>query len=163
MHSMTTRNAFPENSIQFDLVLPALIVPGKKQLPRMIAHEVATLIGIKERILADRLQEGEKINPSSLGDGNALIHLPISGLNHSLSAFIRLKNPIDNDAPDNKPVDIVCVLLTPEREGSAYLRTMARISRLLRNAPVCERLRTAPDEKAIRNILEQSSVQLMAA
>jgi PTS system nitrogen regulatory IIA component len=91
------------------------------------------------------------------------MQLPMSGLQNALTVFIKLKNPVDMAAPDSKPVDIVCVLMTPEREGPIYLRTMARLSRLLRNAAICERLRAAPDEKTIRMILDQSSTQLMAA
>jgi len=160
---MTSRPALSENSIQFDLVLPSFNVPGKKQLARLLAHDIAKMIGIKERILAERMQEREKASPSAMGGGTALIHLPISSLQNTISVFIKLKNPIDTGAPDNRPVDIICVMLTPEREGSAYLRTMARISRLLRNTQICDKLRMASDEKSIRNILEQSAIQLMAA
>ena len=160
---MTLRSTLSEPTLQFELVVPSLVVPSRKQMTRLIAHEIAKVIGINERILSERLTENEKANPSAMGDGIALMHLPMSSLQNSLNIFVKLKNPIDMGAPDNKAVDIVCVLLTPEREGSAYLRTMARVSRLLRNAQICARLRAATDEKTIRTILDQSSVQLMAA
>ncbi len=162
-HYMPSRPALSDTAIQFDLVVPSLVAPNRKQVPPLIAHEIAKVIGIKERILADRLIEKEKQNPSAMGDGIALMHLPISSLQNALTVFVKLKNPVDMGAPDNKPVDIVCVILTPEREGSSYLRTMARLSRLLRNGAICAKLRAATDEKTIRMILDQSSVQLMAA
>jgi nitrogen PTS system EIIA component len=160
---MPLRSTQSDPAIAFDIVIPSLVVPNRKQLMRLVAQEIADVIGIKERILSDRLAETEKHNPSSMGDGLSMIHLPISSLKNALTVFVRLKNPIDVGAADNKPVDLVCVILTPEREGSSYLRTMARLSRLLRNAQICERLRAASDEKTIRTILDQSSTKLMAA
>lgn len=160
---MPLRSIQSESAIAFDIVIPSLVVPNSKQLMRLVAYEIADVIGIKERILSDRMTETEKKNPSAMGDGLSMIHLPISSLKNALNIFIRLKNPIDVGAADNKPVDLLCVILTPEREGSSYLRTMARLSRLLRNAQICERLRAATDEKTIRFILEQSSTKLMAA
>lgn len=160
---MSTRVLPADSSIHFDLIIPSMVAANHKQVTRMTAHEIAKVIGITERILADRLTDMEKENPSAMGDGTAVTHLHISGLQNPMSVFIRLKTPIDIQAPDKQPVDIICLHLTPEREGAAYLRTLARISRLLRNAQICTRLRLASDEKEIRNILEQSSVQLMAA
>jgi PTS system nitrogen regulatory IIA component len=160
---MSQRPVSSDSVITFDLVIPSLVVPNRKQLTRMIAHEIAKLIGINERILSDRLSDNKKQSTTAMGDGISLLHLPMSGLQNALTVFIKLKKPVDMTAPDNKPVDIVCVLMTPEREGPVYLRTMARLSRLLRNAAICERLRAAPDEKTIRMILDQSSTLLMAA
>ncbi len=160
---MPTRSAFSDTALQFDLVLPSLVAPNSKQVMPLVAHEIAKVIGIKERILAERLAEKEKHNPSAMGDGLALMHLHMSSLQNALTVFVKLKNAVDMGAPDNKAVDIVCVILTPEREGSSYLRTMARLSRLLRNASICAKLREATDEKMIRTILDQSTVQLMAA
>lgn len=161
---MTARiNPMDASSLHFDSVIPSLVAANHKQMIRLAAHEVAKVIGISERILADRLSEQEKETPSTMGDGIAITHLHISGLKEAINIFIRLKNPIDMEAADKKDVDLVCLLLTPEREGSAYLRTMARISRLLRNAQICAMLRSAQNEKAIRNIFDQTSIQQLAA
>lgn len=161
---MTVRaNQVESSSIHFDIVVPSLIAANQKQMIRLAAHELAKEIGIGERILADRLTEKEKENPSAMGEGIAVTHLHISGLRESINVFIRLKTPIDMGAPDKKDVDLICLLLTPEREGAAYLRTMARISRLLRNAQICAMLRSAQNEKTIRAVLDQTSQQKMAA
>lgn len=160
---MSTRSLPADLSVPFDLVIPSMLAANHKQATKAIAHEIARIIGIKERILIDKLVETEKSNPSPMGDGTALTHLRISSLQNSMSILVRLKTPIDMGAPDKQSVDIICLHLTPEREGASYLRSLARMSRLLRNAQICTKLRTASDEKEIRNILEQSSVQLMAA
>lgn len=161
---MTTRNSQPDtSSMHFDLIVPAMAAVNQKQLVRMSAHEISKVIGISERILAERLIEREKSAPSAMGEGIAITHLHISGLKEPVNMFVRLKQAIDMSAPDKKPVDLVCMLLTPEREGAAYLRSMARISRLLRNPAVCAMLRSAEDEKTIRALLEQPAQQQMAA
>ena len=160
---MPSRPVSSDTAIQFDLVISSLVVPNRKQMMPLIAHEIAKVIGIKERILADRLIEREKQNPSAMGDGIALMHLPMSSLQNSMTVFVKLKNPVDMGATDNRTVDLVCIIMTPEREGSSYLRTMARLSRLFRNNAICAKLRAATDEKTIKAILDQSSIQLMAA
>jgi len=160
---MTRLNTTQESSTYFDIVIPSLVAANRKQVVRLIAHEIAEVIGIKERILAERLTDKEKETPSAIGDGVSVTHLHLSGLQNPINAFIRLKNAVPMDAPDNKDVDLICLLLTPEREGSAYLRTLARTSRLLRNEMFCTKLRAAQNEKAIRSILDQSSIQVLAA
>lgn len=160
---MLSRMNASDSSIQFDLVISSMIAVNHKQVMRLAAQEVAKVIGITERILADRFVEKEKENPSAIGDGISILQLQMGSLQNSLNVFIRLKNPVAMGAPDNKDVDILCLLLTPEREGSAYLRTLARLSRLLRNERTCTKLRAAADEKAIRQILEQSSINQIAA
>ncbi len=160
---MTRLNTTQESPIYFDIVIPSLVAANRKQATRLIAHEIAKLIGVKEHLFAERLIENEKENPSAMGDGVSVAHLHVSGLQNPINAFIRLKNAIPMDAPDNMDVDLICLLLTPEREGSAYLRTLARTSRLLRNGQFCLKLRAAQNEKAIRTLLDQTSVQVLAA
>lgn len=148
-----------DTTITFDLITPSLIASNQEQLIRKIAAEASVLIGINSRILAERLAEQEKQKPSAMGDGAAISHLPISGLKKTINIFCRLKHAIDMDAPDKKPVDLVAVMITPEREGSVYLCGMARLSRLLRDQSICTNIRNAADKKEIRAILEQSSLQ----
>lgn len=160
---MLARMNTSDSSIHFDLVIPSMVAANHKQVIRLAAHETAKLIGITDRILADRFAETEKESPSAIGDGIAITHLQMGSLQNAVSVFIRLKNPTAMGAPDNKDVDILCLLLTPEREGSSYLRSLARLSRLLRNERTCTKLRAAADEKAIRQILEHSSINQLAA
>lgn len=152
-----------DTSIRFGLVLPSLVAAHQKQAWRLIAAEASKIIGIQERILSDRLIEKEKQSLSAMGNGIAVPHLHIGGLKEPMNIFIRLKTGVDFNAPDNLPVDIICLLLTPEREGAAYLRTLARISRMLRDEQLCLRVRQAEDEKTIRSLFEVSSVRMLAA
>ena len=161
---MTARvQTIEAQNLEFDIVIPSLIAANKKQMIRLASHEVSKMIGIGERILNDRLSEQEKETPSAMGESIAIAHLHISGLKESINVFIRLKTPVDMGAADKKAVDLFCLILTPEREGSAYLRTMARISRTLRNPQICAMLRAAQNEKTIRSILGQNTAQSLAA
>jgi nitrogen PTS system EIIA component len=152
-----------ETPLSFDLVISSMTAANHKQMVKYIAGEISTLIGIHERIVAERLFEKERDQPSSIGEGVSITHLPISGLQNPTNLFIRLKAPINMNAPDHKGVDLVCVLLTPEREGTSYLRGLARLSRLFKNPQTCVRLRAATDEKSLRQILEQTTAQSLAA
>lgn len=160
---MFSRTATSDQSINFSLIVPSMIASTHKQAVRLAAQEMAKIIGISERILAERLLEQENEKPSAIGGGVAISHLQLSGLREPMNIFTRLKNPIPMKAPDNMDVDIVCYVLTPEREGSSYLRTMARLSRMLRNPLLCQRLRAAENEKEIGRAFEQSSALPLAA
>jgi len=147
----------------FDLVIPSMVAANQKQVLRLIASEVSKIVGIQERIFGDRLIEKEKQSVSAMGNGIAVPHLQMSGLTKQVSIFVRLKSPVDFKAPDNMPVDLICLLLTPERDGAAYLRTLARLSRILRDSQFCHRLRSAEDEKAIRALFDGTAARTMAA
>lgn len=160
---MLPRIASADASISFDLIIPSLMAANQKQVIRLVAHELAKKIGINERILADRISEKEKESPSAMGDGIAITHLQMGSLQESINVFIRMKTPVAYGAPDNKDVDIICFLLTPEREGASYLRTLARTSRILKNPQTLLKLRSAQDEKAIQMVLGQTAVSSIAA
>ena len=159
---MVTR-ALSDFSFSFDLILPNLSVSGERQLATSIARAVSPKIGISERILAERLIESERRTPSALGQGAAIAQLSLSGLSQAFYVFARLKQPVSRPAPDGAPVDIVCVLFTPEREGNSYLRVMARLSRLLSQKEISARLRATTDEREIRAIFEQQNMLSKAA
>lgn len=160
---MTSRQSTTEAPLHFHLIIPNLIAANHKQALKLIAADVSKHIGIKDRILAERLVDLEKDSPSPMGDGVALAHLRISGLNEPMNIFVRFKNSVPFGSTDKRDVDLFCLILTPERQGSSYLRTLSRASRLLRNKPMCAKLKSAKDELTIRAILEQSSLELMAA
>lgn len=147
----------------FDLVIPSMNAANQKQAFRQIAAEVSKIIGIQERIFLTRLIDKEKQTISAMGNGIAVPHLHVSSLTKPVSVFVKLKTPVEFDAPDSMPVDLICLLLTPERDGSAYLRTLARLSRMMRNPQFCNRLRQAEDDKTIRALFENAPSRTLAA
>jgi nitrogen PTS system EIIA component len=160
---MNIQNFPSDRILSFDLVIPSLFAANAKQAWKAVSVHTAPLIGIKDRILKDRLIEQDKHTPSALGDGCALSHLRIGSLQKSIIVFARLKTPLDFGAADGKRVDLLAIVLSPEREGALALRNVARLSRLLRNTLICDRLRASSDEKEMRALLEHSSVHALAA
>jgi PTS system nitrogen regulatory IIA component len=71
--------------------------------------------------------------------------------------FARVETPIDFDAIDEQPVDLIFLLLAPEAAGADHLKALARISRLLRDRGICEKLRGADQPDALYALLTQST------
>jgi PTS system nitrogen regulatory IIA component len=82
----------------------------------------------------------------------------MAGLPRIVSVFARLDEPIDFEALDNEPVDLIFLLLAPEQAGADHLKALARISRLLREPSTIERLRSSRDRAAIYSVLTEPAV-----
>jgi len=80
---------------------------------------------------------------------------PATALAWPAGVFARLESPIDYDAVDKQPVDLVFMLLAPEGAGADHLKALARVSRLLRNQQTVEKLRAATKPEALYAILTE--------
>lgn len=138
-------------------VFPAIKANGKKQLLHDLAARAAQLTGIPERRIAETLTERERLGSTGMGQGIAVPHGRIAGLAKIVGLFARLETPIDYDAVDDKPVDLVFLLLAPEGAGADHLKALARVSRLLRNQPTCEKLRAAKDAEVLYALLTEKT------
>jgi nitrogen PTS system EIIA component len=127
--------------LTIDSILPALNVMSKKQALQELSKRAAQLTGEHERTIFDVLLERERLGSTGVGRGVAIPHGKIAGLPHVYGLFARLVRPIDFDAVDDQPVDLVYLLLAPEGAGGDHLKALARVSRLLRDERMCERLR----------------------
>jgi PTS system nitrogen regulatory IIA component len=134
-------------------VLPALKVNGKKQALQELAAKAAELTGGNERAILDVLIQREKLGSTAVGNGIAIPHGKLANLPKLFGIFARLGRPIDFEALDGQPVDLICLLLAPEGAGADHLKALARIARLLRGADVAKTLRDAPDGEAMYAIL----------
>ena len=101
----------------------------------------------------DVLLERERLGTTGVGCGIAIPHGKLPALKKLYGCFARLETPIDFDAVDNEPVDLIFLLLAPESAGAAHLKALARISRVLRNAAHCEKLRAAAGPDRIYTLL----------
>jgi PTS system nitrogen regulatory IIA component len=139
-------------------VIATLKAQSKKQLLQELAARAAPLTGLPERRVFETLSERERLGTTGVGQGIALPHGRLMGLTKITGLFARLETPIDYDAVDNQPVDLVFLLLAPEQAGADHLKALARVSRLLRNQTVCEKLRAANKPEALYAILTEPSV-----
>jgi PTS system nitrogen regulatory IIA component len=138
-------------------VVAALKAQGKKQLLQELATKAAPLTGLPERRIFETLTERERLGTTGVGQGIAIPHGRLVGLTKITGLFARLETPIDYDSVDNQPVDLVFLLLAPEQAGADHLKALARVSRLLRNQTVCEKLRAASKPEALYAILTEPS------
>src|SRR6202051_813793 len=142
----------------FDLVasnaiIPALKVNNKKQVLQELAARAAVLSGQNERAIFDILMQREKLGSTAIGNGVAIPHGKMPTLTRLFGLFARLDRPIDFEALDNQPVDLVFLLLAPEGAGADHLKALARIARLLRDQDVAKKLRASRDAQAIYSVL----------
>jgi len=134
-------------------VIASLKATSKKQALQELAKRAATLTGLHERVLFDALWERERLGSTGMGLGTAIPHGKIAGLNRLIGLFARLERPIDFQAVDERPVDLIFVLLAPESAGADHLKALARISRLFRDRAICEKLRGTDSADALTALL----------
>ncbi len=138
-------------------IVANLKVSGKKQALQELAKRAARLTGQPERTIFNVLVERERLGTTGVGHGIAIPHGKLPELERLHALFARLETPIDFDAIDEQPVDLICVLLAPETAGADHLKALARVSRLLRDGAVCEKLRGADSAEAIHALISESA------
>jgi PTS system nitrogen regulatory IIA component len=140
-----------------EAVVPSLKVKTKKQLLQDVSARASRLTGLEERAIFDTLLQRERLGSTGLGQGIAIPHCKLPGLKRIVCLFARLAEPIDFEALDGAPVDLVFVLLAPEGAGADHLKALARISRLLREPQAIEKLRSSKDAAALYAVLTDSA------
>lgn len=136
-----------------DAVLPALKAQSRKQLLQELAARSHGLTRISERRIFETLVERERLGTTGVGAGIAIPHGRMTEVKTIIGIFARLENAIDYEAVDSQSVDLVFMLLAPENAGADHLKALARVSRLLRDKAVCEKLRSASTGEALYAIL----------
>ena len=131
-------------------VVPALKVASKKQAIQELAAEAAKLTGYSEQTIAEILLQREKLGSTGVGNGIAIPHGKLPKLG---KIFARLEKPIDFEALDGQPVDLIFLLLAPETAGADHLKALARIARLLRDPDVAQKLRESQNADALYAVL----------
>ncbi len=149
---------YGENMEISDLLTPGAVIPkltasSKKQALQELSKTAAALTGMNERSIFDTLLERERLGTTGVGNGIAIPHGKPVGLDRLYGVFARLDKPIDFDSVDEQPVDLIFLLLAPESAGADHLKALARISRLLRNPAICEKLRGSDSRDALFALL----------
>jgi PTS system nitrogen regulatory IIA component len=146
-----------------DLITPEAVIPvlkarTKKQVLQEVAGKAADLTGLSVRDILETLLQRERLGSTAVGRGIAIPHGRLPALKRIFSVFARLEQPIDFDAGDGEPVDLIFLLLAPEHAGADHLKALARISRLLREPKTIERLRASHDRAALFSALTDPMV-----
>jgi nitrogen PTS system EIIA component len=141
-----------------DLIGPGEVVVGlrvadKAQLLGELARRAAAALSLEQPALLRALQAREQLGSTGLGRGFALPHARLQGLPRVYALLARLGRPIDYNSVDDKPVDLVVLLLTPESAASQHLATLAALSRPFRDEEFVQQVRKAPDAAALHRVL----------
>lgn len=144
-------------------VLPNLKVTSKKQAIQELARRAGAITGLPERSIFEVLIERERLGTTGVGNGIAIPHGKLSALDRLHCLFARLETPVDFDSVDDQPVDLLCLLLAPETAGADHLKALARVSRLLRNRALCDKLRGTESAEAIYALMTQPATDSHAA
>jgi len=134
-------------------VLAGLRVANKTQALRELARRAASSAGLDRAVVEKALLEREQLGSTGIGKSVALPHARIPGLAKFYGVFARLERPIDFDAIDGQPVDLVFLLLAPDNAAREQIAALACISHLFRDAGACDRLRRAKTTNEIYEII----------
>jgi PTS system nitrogen regulatory IIA component len=152
-----TQNLTIRELVSPQAISASLKVTSKKDILYAVATSAAALLGMDALSVFDVLWERERLGTTGVGHGIAIPHGRVPGLAKVSGFFARLAQPVNFDSIDDKPVDLVFLLLAPEAAGADHLHALAIVSRLLRDPKLCEKLRSAKDEAALYRILVESS------
>lgn len=144
------------NLVEAGGVISKLKVSSKKQALQELANRAAELTGLDAGIVFDKLLERERLGTTGVGQGIAIPHGKFEELDTVRGLFARLDTPIDFEAMDDQPVDLIFVLLAPDPSGADHLKALARVSRLLRNQSMCAKLRGADNADALFALLTET-------
>jgi PTS system nitrogen regulatory IIA component len=140
-----------------EAVAPALRGKSKKQALQELSAHAARLVGLDEREVFDTLLQRERLGSTGIGDRVAIPHCKLPRLDRLFGLVARLDKPIDFEALDGEPVDIIFLLLAPAAAGADHLKALAKVARALRQPGIRERIRAARDASALYAVLSNAA------
>ena len=139
--------------LDFDAIKTALPGGSKRALLQQLASLAAQRLGVDSAAILGSLVEREQLGSTGFGQGVAIPHGKIDGLNRIYCLFGRLAEPVDYKAIDNRTVDLVFLLLSPPNAGAEHLKALAAISRVTRQAATLDKMRGARSRDALAAVL----------
>ena len=137
-------------------IIPALKATSKKAALQDLSERAALISGIPAREIFDAMLQRERLGSTGVGNGIAIPHGKLTRVDKIFGVFARLERPIDYDAQDGAPVDLMFMLIAPESAGADHLKALARIARVLRDTSLTTRLRATRDASALYVMLTQA-------
>ncbi len=139
--------------LDFDAIKTSLPGGNKRSLLQQLANLAGQRLALNSAAMLASLTEREQLGSTGFGQGVAIPHGKIEGLNRIYCLFARLAEPVDFKAIDGKPVDLVFLLLSPPDAGAEHLKALAAISRVTRHMPTLEKMRGARSRDALAAVL----------
>ncbi len=151
------------HDLEFEIIIPELKGTTRTQILKSLSRHASEALNVSASGLYDLLLKKEQASSSGIGGGVAIPHIQVQGPRKGMAIMATLNSQVDFDAVDGETVDLVCLVISPERDGPIHLRRLARISRLLRCDDLHKKLIEAKDIEAIRALLIDPEGWLMAA
>ncbi|MGD2172245.1 MAG: PTS IIA-like nitrogen regulatory protein PtsN [Gammaproteobacteria bacterium] len=128
-------------------------ISSKKKLLELIANVVADRTRLSESSIYSNLLNRERLGSTALGQGFAVPHARVADLDQTLGCFFRLKEPVNFEAPDDRPVDLVFTVIIPEEATEEHLVILSSLAKIFSDQEVCEAIRKATSREEIANII----------
>ena len=125
----------------------------KGRLLEQLSTEAANVAGLPADEVVREIAKREELGSTGVGNGVALPHARLTSLKTPFALLARLRHPIDFDAIDGEPVDIVVLLLLPELDDRAKGNALACVARALRDTETLRKIRSAPDREALFRVV----------
>jgi len=161
---MPMNNKLNINELRFDSILPDLKASTQKQVIQSLSEHVENLIGISSHDMISTLCSLEARRSAVIRNGVAIMDAKLPRLTKPLVIFTRCLKPVDFDAADNTPIDLICLILSPTHEVSGtHLRQFAKVSRFFNDQGFCDLLRNAKDGMQVKSIVAETNKHRLAA
>lgn len=142
--------------LTLDRVVAGLQVSSKKRLLEQVSE---LIVQGSPELSASEIFEGlfarERLGSTGLGEGVAIPHGRIKGAQAAVGGFVQLQQPIDYDAIDSRPVDLLFCLIVPEESTEEHLQILATLAALFSNKALCQQLRETTDRNVLYKLLTQ--------
>lgn len=135
---------------------------SKKRLFQDLGEIAAQVYGLPLEATVEALTDRESLGPTGMGQGIALPHARLPDVEKVVGVFVRLETPMDFNAVDRQPVDLVLALFAPARAGVDHLKALALVSRTLRNSTICSKLRSNDDPATLHAVLTEHPASVAA-
>ncbi len=135
------------------VILPSFDATSRKQAIHALAEGLAGVTGLSARQIEDAVMERERLGSTGVGEGVAIPHARLEGLEKPVGGLLRLDEGVDFEAIDERPCDLIFMLLAPKTAGADHLRALAQVSRVFRQSAVRDALRAARTEEDIRAVV----------
>jgi len=136
-------------------VFDSLEVSSKKRLFELVGQAFQASEGVTAKEVFESLSSRERLGCTGLGHGIAIPHGRIKGLKETACAFVRTAQPIDFDAPDSVPVDLLFILLAPDAATDLHLQILAELAQMFSEKEMRDRLRAAPDSRSLYSLIRE--------
>lgn len=145
-----------------EAVISSLKANAKKQALQEMSDRAALVSNLAPREIFDALLQRERLGSTGIGEGIAIPHAKLAKATSIFAIFARVARPIDFDAVDGAPVDLIFLLVGPESAGADHLKALARMARMLRDTALTAKLRAARDVSALYAVLTEEATSRAA-